>query len=310
MAVTLRPPYLMYHALPANGNVPSPTVAPVASASGLPSWLSQYSAPTTGDAVHFGQAPNGQYVYVGPDNQPYVGSAGDFYHGAGGTVNPIMGQAKLSTWSALGVGNESNVVTASTYAGPGAAGAATDAQTYGALPTSEQLSVLPTSTIAGGYIPVGTYATPDSNTIIQKAAAVLSGTFRANFANAPDVPGANASVFSGGGDPRRTGTDVPVGTTTSGGVTGTTAGYDPTGASGITDPNSAASALIGGALGGSGGVPGAGSIASAIPSPVVSTHSSSGPSPIAMLAILAAIAILGFLAYKKFGKHAATAPEK
>lgn len=91
-------------------------------------------APTTGDAVYYGHAANGNTIYVGPDNQPYEWSGG-------GSMSQTHLNNKVSWQSLEPTAVVNSTVTESTYSGANADTATQNDAAYATLPANETLAV-------------------------------------------------------------------------------------------------------------------------------------------------------------------------
>ena len=150
-----------------------------------------YKAPVTGDNVYLGQMSSGQYVYVGPDNQPYVSTnkVGLVFSGGNHlTINPS--QVTPRSWAQLGFSNANNTVNESQYQGPGADSVAVNLGNYSRLsgatggtetfvPSSQSPFVgatAPTSPNPNPTVATSTpAATSDASALDSAASGLLSG---------------------------------------------------------------------------------------------------------------------------------------
>lgn len=249
----------------------------------LVSQLQSYTAPTTGDTVHFGKIGS-QYVYIGPDGQPYTSnSLSSFFFGSGNTVNPILtgaNAAKATTFAALGI-DAPTVVSESTYSGPGAVSGAANDAAYSSLIAADQAGggaslVVSPKSITAGLTP-GTYTEQGGSLVGQSQALPPSNT--AATSPAP----AEIAASTTGAEVGNLISDV-TGSGSSAAVPGT-----------VSNPQQAASELLSAGTSGDGGVPGSGSIASMVP--VASddgTTTSSGPDTTVLVLIgIAIVAVIG-----------------
>lgn len=279
------------------GGTPVPAASGSAQSgfSQLTSKLAAYVAPTTFDTVHFGQyGAAGNYVYIGPDGQPYEGSKSDFNVTTSGgktLVNPIIGKAKAVTFAALGI-NAPTVVTESQYKGPGADSAQANDANYDKLLAADAGSggaslVVSSKSVANQK--AGTYTE-------QNGVAALTGALPPSLGvTSPLAPiiakDPAASVVS---------------------ATGGSNAVDPTtGTSATSNPQTTAQQLIDDGTGGGSGVAGSGSIASDVPVATTSdTTTSSGPNGavIAVIVVVVAAIIGGYLWYRSKHKGAGHAP--
>ena len=280
----------------------SPTTAPTSSGlAQLASKLKAQTNPTTHDATYFGQyGSSGQYAYVGPDGQPYVGAKSDFYtNPANGYTSPILSKAKAVTYASLGI-NAPTVVTESTYSGSGADSAATndtnyknavgqDASTGGATLVVGSNSI---SNLAAGAYSGAIGAASPSTAATQPPSAVIATGLSGDSTLAPIVPPTPVSIASVTGTGDAVASQGAVGP-------GSTAATD-------SSPAGVAQQLVSAGLGGSSttGVDGSGSIASMVPVASDSgTATTSGP-PVTLIVVclLIVAGIVGFFLYERH-KH-------
>lgn len=250
--------------------------------SNLPSGINWagYKAPTTNNTVYLGQNTAGQYIYVGPDNQPYLGAhTSNFVFGPGGTVMPGAG-ANPVTWASLGVANANPVVNESNYTGPGASSQATNDTNYAAL-----VAALPGETLATNPM--------------------------SNLAGAGNIipPGGVATVTAVA--------PAPIGTTPAAASTLPTATTTPNGTTGSLDPTTAAllATILGAQQSAASGIAGSGSIGAGLPiiqSQPTTTDASGSYTPLIVIVLI--VAGLGFWYWskhhKKTGKEEGTHEEK